>query len=197
MPVCAPSCPDTASCRDSCGGLSCACPQGDVCEGSGACRPCVPGACRIGYACLDECGTPDPSCVTGCAQPDSCIDDCGTQGSAHCAGVECDPNHPGACLDTCGLYAANCCCAPTTCSDALRCDDNCGNFNPYQCQGRLCAAACEDTCGNLDGTCWSVCVDPTQCLDDCGNFNPQACAGLLCDPDYPLFDTCGNLDDNC
>jgi hypothetical protein len=125
------------------------------------------------------------------------VDNCGVGGTAICAGAECDPKHPGSCLDTCGSYAAKCCCAPTTCSDPKRCDDDCGNFDPVECKGRACGVACQDTCGEPDGACWSSCVDPTRCLDDCGAFNALACQGLLCDPNKPGFDTCGSSDGDC
>ena len=194
---CVPSCPDPASCRDSCGGLSCPCAPGDVCDSGGACRACVAGACRAAVACADECGNPDLSCATRCAHPDTCLDDCGVAGTPTCAGAECDPSRPGACLDTCGLYAARCCCLPTACLDASRCDDDCGNSNPALCKGRTCGGACQDTCGEPDAACWSSCTDPTRCLDDCGNFNALACAGLLCDPNKPGFDTCGSFQEGC
>jgi hypothetical protein len=194
--TCVPSCPDTMSCRDSCGGMSCSCPAGDVCDSSGACAPCVVGACKRFSACVDQCGNADSSCPTACAHPDTCVDNCGIKGTAVCAGVECDPNHPGNCHDTCGLYADKCCCAPTTCSDAKTCADDCGNFDPSECKGQMCGSPCQDTCGEPDGACWFSCPDPTGCTDDCGNVNPNACPPV-CDPKNAGFDTCGSLSDGC
>jgi len=194
---CVPSCPDTASCRDSCGSMSCPCPKGDVCDGSGACVPCVVGACKSFSACVDECGNADSSCATFCAQPDTCVDNCGIGKTAVCAGAECDPSNPGDCHDTCGWYAAKCCCIPTTCSDAKSCVDDCGNFDPSECKRRVCGVSCHDSCGELDGSCWLLCADPTMCQDDCGNFNSTACSSQVCDPNKAGFDTCGNPDDGC
>ena len=195
--TCVPSCRDTASCRDSCGGMTCPCPNGDVCNKSGACLPCVAGVCHPTSACVDECGNPDNACAIQCAHPDTCVDDCGVAGSAACAGAECDPRHPGSCLDTCGLNASRCCCVPTTCSNASRCADDCGNFDPTECKGRQCGSVCQDSCGEPDSSCWVGCADPTMCLDDCGNVNPVACSGAICDPNKPGFDTCGTLHDGC
>jgi hypothetical protein len=195
-PVCVPSCLDTMSCRDSCGGMSCHCPEGDVCNSTAACVPCVVGSCKSSSACVDECGNADSSCATNCAQPDTCVDNCGVGNTAVCAGVECDSRSPGNCRDTCGLYAAKCCCVPTACSDAKRCVDDCGHFDPSACKGRMCGSPCQDTCGEPEAACWFSCPDPTGCHDDCGNVNPNACPPV-CDPNKAGFDTCGNLSDGC
>ena len=145
--------------------------------------------------CVPSC--PDTSCATNCADPDGCVDDCGVSDSAACAGVECDPYYPGRCLDTCGRYAARCCCVPRTCANATTCVDDCGNFDPAACQGLACGSSCEDTCGEPDGNCWVLCSDPTDCQDDCGNYNSTACSGDVCDPNQAGFDTCGKPADGC
>ena len=196
-PPCIPSCTDATSCRNSCGGLTCPCPAGDVCDPDGACRPCVVGSCQASAACFDECGNADDACAKQCAYPESCVDDCGVPDPDRCAGVECDPRSPGRCLDTCGQYAARCCCVATTCATVSTCSDDCGNYDPYACAGLACGSACEDTCGNPDPSCWVLCQDPSYCLDDCGNVNPTACGGQICDPSNLGFDTCGNLQDGC
>jgi hypothetical protein len=197
-PTCVPSCSDTTSCMDSCRGRSCPCPAGDVCDSSGACVPCVAGSCKFSStACVDECGNADTACATTCAQPDTCVDNCGIAETAACAGAECDPQHPGGCRDTCGQYAAKCCCVPTSCTNAMTCVDDCGNFDPSECRGQMCGISCYDTCGELDGSCWVACSDPTNCQDNCGNFNSDACAGILCDLKKAGFDTCGNVDEGC
>ena len=196
-PACIPSCADATSCRDSCGGTICPCPQGDVCDTRGACRPCVVGACKRDGFCVDECGNPDNACATTCGHPDSCEDNCGVVDTARCAGQECDPSRPGACLDTCGLYADRCCCVPTTCADAQNCVDDCGNFDPSQCRGRVCSGSCADSCDEPDDACGSICADPLGCNDDCGRANPALCSGHVCDPNRSGFDSCGNIFDGC
>ncbi len=199
QPACVPSCVDPNSCRNSCGGLTCPCPAGDVCDPGGACRACVAGACQAApTACFDECGNADTTCAKQCGDPAHCADDCGVSNPTLCAGAECDPSYPGGCLDTCGQYAARCCCVATTCATVSICADNCGNYDPYACAGLACGSACQDTCGNPDPNCWAACVDPTSCVDDCGNFNATACGGAaICDPLNRGFDTCGNVQDAC
>ena len=195
---CVPTCADPTSCLDSCGGKTCACAGGEVCDDHFACVPCSAGSCRFAAtACLDECGNADLSCTKSCADPDHCVDDCGVSDSDACAGVECDPDQPGGCRDTCGRYAANCCCVPTTCVTVSACRDDCGNFDPSACRGQMCGVSCLDTCGEPDASCWAVCSDPVDCKDDCGNVNTVACGGQICDPKQPGRDSCGLPDDGC
>jgi hypothetical protein len=196
---CVPTCDDATSCWNSCGGVTCPCPTGDVCvPRTGACRPCVAGSCEASpAACVDECGNPDTDCAKNCEQPDMCVDDCGVANSPACAGAECDPDHPGNCRDTCGQYAAACCCVPRACANVTTCADDCENFNPSACRGQQCGAGCYDTCGEPDSSCWVTCTDPTNCLDDCGDFNPAACSGVLCNPNNRGFDTCNVANDGC
>jgi hypothetical protein len=195
--TCVPSCPDSARCSDGCGSMTCPCPSGDVCDSSGACVPCVVGSCQHSGACVDQCGNADTSCATNCADPVSCVDNCGISDSPACAGAACDPYYPGGCLDTCGHYAAGCCCVPRGCANATTCVDDCGNFDPAACQGLACGSACEDTCGVADRNCWVLCADPTDCQDDCGNYNSTACSGQICDPITAGFDSCGQINDGC
>ncbi|HEY2749329.1 MAG TPA: hypothetical protein VGL86_32145 [Polyangia bacterium] len=198
-PACLGTCADATSCRDTCGIMRCPCAQGDVCDSTGACIPCVVGSCtNAPISCFDECGNADSSCHPVCAQPDTCTDNCGVSQSAVCAAHECDPRQPGGCVDTCGLYAVRCCCTPTSCANAQTCSDDCGNFNPSKCQRQVCnGVPCQDSCGEPDSACWTSCADPASCEDDCGNGNPNACSKVECDPRGNGLDTCGAPDDDC
>ena len=111
---------------------------------------------------------------------------------------------PGSgCLDTCGQYAARCCCVP---QDLHRerhdlTSTTVGTSIPAACQGSYttardhchlpAAARARHSCGEPNGNCWILCTDPTDCQDDCGNYNSTACSGQICDPNKAGVDTCG------